>query len=99
MNFLNFIVIFLTLSEADGKVTIINKKKPQSYNDYSFNLQSPATKTIFLNLWSNRSSNPAMQRMLNKQDLKMRSLVKSIDGNSNFVTREYCFLNPISVKI
>ena len=45
------------------------------------------------------SSIPAMQRMLNKEDLKMRSLVKSIDGNSNFVTREYCFLNPISVKI
>ena len=40
-----------------------------------------------------------MQRMLNKEDLKMRSLVKSIDSNSNFVTREYCFLNPISVKI
>ena len=46
-----------------------------------------------------RSSIPAMQRMLNKEDLKMRSLVKSIDGNSNFVTREYCFLNPISVTI
>ena len=47
MNFLNFIVIFLTLSEADGKVTNTYEKKPQSYNDYSFNLQSPATKTIF----------------------------------------------------
>ena len=46
-----------------------------------------------------RSSIPAMQRMLNKEDLKMRSLVKSIDSNSNFVTREYCFLNPISAKI
>ena len=45
------------------------------------------------------SSIPAMQRMLNKEDLKMMSLVKSIDGNSNFVTREYCFLNPISAKI
>ena len=46
MNFLIFIVIFLTLSEANGKVTN-TYKKPQSYNDYSFNLQSPATKTIF----------------------------------------------------
>ena len=47
MNFLNFIVIFLTLSEADRKVANTYEKNPQSYNDYSFNLQSPATKTIF----------------------------------------------------
>ena len=43
-----------------------------------------------------KSSIPAMQRMLNDEDLKMRRAVSSID---NCVTREHCFLNPISVKI
>ena len=47
MNFRIFIVIFLTLSEANGKVTKTYKKRSQSYNYYSFNLKSPATKTIF----------------------------------------------------
>ena len=47
MNFRIFIVIFLTLSEANGKFTKTYKKRSQSYNYYSFNLKSPATKTIF----------------------------------------------------
>ena len=38
---------------------------------------------------------PAMQKLLNEEEKKMRSLL----SNSNFVTRESCFYNSISVKI
>ena len=42
-----------------------------------------------------KSAIPAMQKMLNDEEKKMRSLL----SNSNFVTRESCFMNSISEKI
>ena len=42
-----------------------------------------------------KSAIPAMQKMLNDEEKKMRSLL----SNSNFVTRESCFINSISEKI
>ena len=42
-----------------------------------------------------RSSIPAMQRMLNNEEVKIRSLL----GSCKFVPREHCFFNSISVKI
>ena len=42
-----------------------------------------------------KSAIPAMQKLLNDDEKKMRSLL----SNSNFVTRESCFYNSISVKI
>ena len=42
-----------------------------------------------------KSAIPAMQKLLNEEEKKMRSLL----SNSNFVTRESCFYNSISVKI
>ena len=42
-----------------------------------------------------KSAIPAMQKLLNDDEKKMRSLL----SNSNFVTRESCFSNSISVKI
>ena len=42
-----------------------------------------------------KSSIPAMQRLLNKDEVKMSNMLKKI----NSVPREHCFYNPISVKI
>ena len=42
-----------------------------------------------------KSSIPAMQRLLNLEELKMTSLLNSINSG----TREHCYYNPISVKI
>ena len=42
-----------------------------------------------------KSAIPAMQRALNKEELKLRKLVV----DSNIVPREHCFRKPISVKI
>ena len=43
----DFDVLFVTLCEADGKVTNTYEKKLQFYYDYSSHLQPPSTKTIF----------------------------------------------------
>ena len=42
-----------------------------------------------------KSSIPAMQRLLNLEELKMTSLLNSINSG----TREHCYFNTISVKI
>ena len=42
-----------------------------------------------------KSAIPAMRRMLNNEEIKMKKFANNVD----FVTRESCFFNPISVKI
>ena len=47
MNFLILFVIFLTLCEEMVNLQTLTKKTPLSIYEYSFDLQSSATKTIF----------------------------------------------------
>ena len=47
MNFLILFVIFLTLCEEMVNLQTLTKKTPLSIYEYSFDLQPPATKTIF----------------------------------------------------
>ena len=48
MNFLILFVIFLTLCEEMVNLQTLTKKTPLSIYEYSFDLQPPWTKTIFL---------------------------------------------------
>ena len=42
-----------------------------------------------------KSAIPAMKRMLNNEEIKMKKFANNVD----FVTRESCFFSSISVKI
>ena len=80
MNFLILFVIFLTLCEEMVNLQTLTKKTPLSIYEYSFDLQSSATKTIFFLYALMRPTCPPIStRRITRAKLKCVQLVKSCD--------------------